>query len=57
MESDFLYSDVYYCCCEIKKGIFYSVLQYIVTADDAAKYQYKLEFFHKELTESLAVTR
>jgi len=53
----FFYSDVHYCCCEIKRGIFYSVLQYIGTADDAAKYKYKLEFFSKERTECLTVTQ
>ena len=42
---------------EIQNGIFYSVLQYIGPAADAVKYRYKLEFFNKERTESLAVTR
>jgi len=37
-------------------GTFYSVLQYIGPAADAAKYRYKVEFFNKECTESLAVT-
>jgi len=37
--------------------VFYSVLQYIGPAADAAKYQYKLEFFNKKRSESLAVTR
>jgi hypothetical protein len=36
-------------------GIFYSVLQYRGPAADAAKYHYKVEFFTKECTESLAV--
>jgi hypothetical protein len=52
----FAYDDVFYSCCEIKNGIFYSVLQYIGPAADAAKYQYKLRFFNKERTESLAIT-
>ena len=41
---------------EIKNGIFYYVLQYIGPATDADKYQYKLEFFNKERTGSLAVS-
>jgi hypothetical protein len=52
----FAYNDVFCSCSEIKNGIFYSVLQYIGPAADAAKYKYKLEFFNKERTESLAVT-
>jgi len=47
--------NVLYSHSEIKNGIFYSVLQYIGPAAEAAKYQYKLEFFDKERTESLAV--
>ena len=53
----FFYNDVYYCCCEIKKGLFHSVLQYFVPAADAVKYQYKLELFNKKRTVTLAVTR
>jgi hypothetical protein len=41
---------------EIKKGVFYSVLQYFGPAAGAAKYRYRLEFRNKERTESLAVT-
>jgi len=47
---------VFYTCSEIKDGIFYSVLQYFGPAAEAVKYQYKLEFFDKERTESLAVS-
>jgi hypothetical protein len=49
-------NNVLYSRSEIQNGIFYSVLQYIGPAADAAKYKYKLEFFDKERTESLAVT-
>ena len=49
-------NNVLYSCSEIKNGIFYSVLQYIGPAADAAKYQYKLQFFNKERKESLAVS-
>jgi hypothetical protein len=52
----FAYNVVFYSRSEIKNGIFYSVLQYIGPAADAAKYQYKLQFFNKERTESLAIT-
>ena len=41
---------------EIKNGLFYSVLQYIGPAAEAAKYQYKLQFLNKERKESLAVS-
>jgi hypothetical protein len=41
---------------EIKNGIFYYVLQYIGPAAEAAKYQYKLQFFNKDRTENLAVS-
>jgi len=51
----FAYHVLFYSCSEFKNGIFYSVLQYIGPAADAAKYQYKLQFFNKERTESLAV--
>ena len=47
---------VLYSRSEIQNGLFYSVLQYIVPATDAVKYKYKLEFFDKERTESLAVS-
>jgi len=50
------YNDVFYSWSEITNGIFYSVLQYIGHGAEAAKYQYKLEFFNKERTESLAVS-
>jgi E3 ubiquitin-protein ligase SIAH1 len=52
----FAYNGVFYSRSEIKNGIFYSALQYIDPAADAAKYKYKLEFFNTERTESLAVT-
>jgi hypothetical protein len=52
----FAHNDIFYSCSEIKNGIFYSVLQYIGPAADAANYKYKLEFFNKERTENLAVT-
>jgi len=52
----FAHNVVFYSRSEIKNGIFYYVLQYIVPATDADKYQYKLEFFNKERTESLAVS-
>jgi len=52
----FAHNIVFYSCSEIKNGIFYYVLQYIGPATDAAKYQYKLEFFNKERTGSLAVS-
>jgi hypothetical protein len=50
------YNDTFYSCSEIKNGIFYSVLQYIGPAADAAKYKYKLEFSNKVSREDLAVT-
>jgi hypothetical protein len=37
--------------------VFYSVLQYIGHAADAAKYRCKVEFFKKENSDSLAVIR
>jgi len=49
------YNVAFYSCSEIKNGVFYSVLQYIGPAADAVMYRYKLEFFNKERTESLAV--
>ena len=52
----FAYNFLFYSCSEIKNDIFYSVLQYIGPAADAAKYQYKLQFFNKERTENLAVS-
>jgi hypothetical protein len=52
----FAYNNTFYSCSEIKNDIFYSVLQYIGPAADAAKYHYKLELFNKESRESLAVT-
>jgi hypothetical protein len=52
----FSYNDVFYSCAEIQNGILYAVLQYIGPAEEAAKYQYKVEFFNKERTESLADT-
>jgi hypothetical protein len=51
-----VYSDVFYICCEIQNGILYAVLQYIGPAEEAAKYQYKVELFNKERTESLTDT-
>jgi hypothetical protein len=53
----FAHNVVFYSCSEIKMCIFYSLLQYTGPAADAAKYQYKLEFFNKGCTETLAVTR
>jgi hypothetical protein len=41
---------------EIQNGIFYYVLQYIGPAAEAAKYQYKLQFFNKDRTANLAVS-
>jgi hypothetical protein len=52
----FAYNVVFYSRSEIKNGIFYYVLQYIGPATDAARYQYKLEFFNKERTGILAVS-
>jgi hypothetical protein len=52
----FTQNDIFFSCSEIQNGIFYSVLQYVGPADNAVKYQYKLEFFNKERTETLAVT-
>jgi len=49
-------NNVLYSRSEIQNGILYSVLQYVGPAAEAAKYQYKLEFFNKDRTESLAVT-
>ena len=49
------YNDVFYSWSEIKNGIFYYVLQYRGPAADATKYHYKVEFFTKERTGSLAV--
>jgi hypothetical protein len=49
-------NNVFCCCCEIKDGIFYSVLQYIGPADFAAKYRYRVEFFNKDHTESFVIT-
>jgi hypothetical protein len=49
-------NNVLYSRSEIQNGVFYSVLQYIGPAADAAKYKYKLEFFNKKRTESLTVT-
>jgi hypothetical protein len=50
------HKDVFNSCSEIKNGIFYSVLQYIGPAADAAKYKYKLDFFNTKLAERLSVT-
>jgi E3 ubiquitin-protein ligase SIAH1 len=52
----FVRNDVFCSWSEIKNGLFYSVLQYIDPAADAAKYRYRLEFFIKEHTESLRIT-
>jgi hypothetical protein len=52
----FAYNALFYSCSEIKNYIFYSVLQYIGPAADAAKYNYKLEFCNQESREGLAVT-
>ena len=52
----FTHYNVFCSRSEIKSGIFYSVLQYIGPAADAAKYQYKLEFSNAERKESLAVS-
>nr|AGM32921.1 hypothetical protein [Coptotermes formosanus] len=53
----FSYNVLFYCCCEIQNDVFYAVLQYISPAEEAAKYQYKMEFDNKERTESLIFTR
>ena len=50
-----VYNDVFYHRCEIQNRVFYAVLQYVGPAEVAAKYQYKVEFFNKDRTESLAV--
>jgi E3 ubiquitin-protein ligase SIAH1 len=50
------YNDVFCSCSEIKNDIFYSVLQCIGPAADAAKYKYKVKFFNKDRTENLAIT-
>jgi hypothetical protein len=42
MESDLLLQWLILLLLWDKKGIFYSVLQYVGTAADAAKYKYKL---------------
>jgi hypothetical protein len=43
-----LYDSSVFCfCCEINDRIFYSVLQYILTAEFAAKYRYDVELFNK----------
>jgi len=52
----FAYNVAFCSRSEIKNGIFYYVLQYIGPAAEAAKYQYKLQFFNKDRTESLAVS-
>jgi hypothetical protein len=49
-------NNVLYSRSEIQNGILYSVLQYVGPVAEAAKYQYKLDFFNKDRTESLAVT-
>jgi hypothetical protein len=41
-------SDVFYICCEIQNGILYAVLQYFGPAEEADKYQYKVELLNKE---------
>jgi hypothetical protein len=51
----FAYNEVFYSCSEIKDDKFYAVLQHI-SAQDAAKYQYKVEFFNKDSTKSLTVS-
>jgi hypothetical protein len=51
-----VYSDVFCIFCEIQNGILYAVLQYIGPAEEAAIYQYKVELFNEERTESLADT-
>ena len=40
--------DVFCSCSEIKNGLFYSVLQYIGPAENAAKLRYKVEMFNRE---------
>jgi hypothetical protein len=52
----FAYNDIFYSCSEFKNDIFYSVLQYIGPAADAAKYKYKLEFVSMGCEENLTVT-
>ena len=53
-----LANNVVFCSrSEIKNGVFYSVLQYIGPAENAAKHRYRVEIFNKERTEILAVTR
>ena len=50
-------NDVFCNCYEIKNGVFYSVLQYIGPAENAAKHRYRVEIFNKERTEGFAITR
>lgn len=52
----FVYSDVFYICSEIHNGVLYVVMQYTGLAEDADNYQYKVEFFNKERTESISLT-
>jgi len=52
----FAYNVAFCSRSEIENDIFYYVLQYIGPAAEAAKYQYKLQFFNKDRTESLAVS-
>jgi len=49
-------NNVFFSRSEIKNGIFYSVLQYIGPAAEAAKYQYKLQFLDKERKVGLLVS-
>jgi len=51
------HNDVFCICSEIKNGLLYSVLQYFGPAEKAANHRYKVEFFNKERTEIISVTR
>jgi hypothetical protein len=49
--------NVFSCCCEIRENVFYSVLQYIGSAADAANYRYTVEFINKQHTEGFVITQ
>jgi hypothetical protein len=48
--------DVFHFSCEIKYGVISAILQYIVRAEEAAKYKYIVELFNDAPSEYLALS-
>jgi hypothetical protein len=51
----FAYNEIFFSFFEEKDDIFYAVVLYVGTAENAAKYKYKVEFVNKDDTEGITL--